>query len=266
MANLRVPLCKRTIRISCAAFLYIFFIVCILQLESPNCIPKSGILDEGEKEIEMGDFYEPKVQFSLTGKIEKNTYREKHAPRGYGTGNRRDKRSNIGIRERLASTFRSHSHADCTWISCVRGLSAGQLWKAKCAILQVYKGTVGDSERGADRGNTHFGMKLLLHYCLSVRVRCWSGAFEQADNFRCNGPWQRHCADIVWVRSYEASAGKLQPAMNHNQINSDHRRLNTDGPNMGIPKADMPDLAVIIASNDLTQFSFSALSAIISIT
>lgn len=68
------------------------------------------------------------------------------------------------------------------------------------------------------------------------------------------------------MRSYEASAGKLQPAGLNEQINSDHRRLNTDGPNMGIPKADMPDLAVIIASNDLTQFSFSALSAIISIT
>ena len=34
---------------------------------------------------------------------------------------------------------------------------------------------------------------------------------------------------IAWVRSYEASAGKLQPAGLNEQINSDHRRLNTDG-------------------------------------
>ena len=35
---------------------------------------------------------------------------------------------------------------------------------------------------------------------------------------------------IAWVRSYEASAGKLQPAELNEQINSDHRRLNIDGP------------------------------------
>ena len=34
---------------------------------------------------------------------------------------------------------------------------------------------------------------------------------------------------IAWVRSYEASAGKLQPVRLKDKINSDHRRLSTDG-------------------------------------
>ena len=33
----------------------------------------------------------------------------------------------------------------------------------------------------------------------------------------------------AWVRSYEASAGKLQPAGLNEQISSDRRRLKTDG-------------------------------------
>lgn len=35
--------------------------------------------------------------------------------------------------------------------------------------------------------------------------------------------------DTIRVRSYEASAGKLQPAGLNEQISSDRRRLKTDG-------------------------------------
>ena len=40
----------------------------------------------------------------------------------------------------------------------------------------------------------------------------------------------------AWVRSYEASAGKLQPAGLNEQISSDRRRLKTDGPFSGLQK------------------------------